>query len=362
MELDFVRGIAILLVIDMHTPHSPLLPIFLWLGYRDHLGVIGVDIFFVLSGFLVGGLLMKEWKVRRGIDSKRFLIRRGFKIWPLYYLFVFTVWFAGRRTLAQIWGNLLNIQNYAPGIQLTWSLAIEEHVYLLLTLCLAIAARRKASTRNLFYFILAVCLAEIPIRYLMMATGHEVFLPTHARVDSIGWGVLLAMIFHFAPDRFARMRDRTWIWWSCILVGMLVTRISLPRWWMVPPLHDAATLIAIGTLMVCYRPLAEGKKHGWLYRFVAWVGLYSYGIYLWHMPTIAPVGAWGKRHPAIPGAALCLLMRGIEIAAGYSATRLIELPMLRLRDRFFPKRVDSAVGPPALVETADPAGTVLTLA
>ena len=73
---------------DFHSPASPLRPLFLSLGFQDHIGWIGVDIFFVLSGFLVGGLLMKEWKTRGHIDVKRFLIRRGFKIWPQYYLYL----------------------------------------------------------------------------------------------------------------------------------------------------------------------------------------------------------------------------------------------------------------------------------
>lgn len=359
IELDFVRGIAILLVIDFHTPHSPLRVLLLALGYRDHIGVVGVDIFFVLSGFLVGGLLMKEWKVRRGIDAKRFLIRRGFKIWPLYYIFVFATWFSGRRTFAQIWGNFLNIQNYAPGIQLTWSLAIEEHVYLLLTLCLVVAARRKASTRHLFYFLLAVCAAEIPFRYLLTAYGHLIFLPTHARLDSIGDGVLLAMIYHFAPEQFNRMRSWRWLWWACIACGMLVLRINKAAWWMMPPQHDAGTLIAIGTLMLCYRPLAAGKDHRWLYRCVAWIGVYSYGIYLWHMPVIAPTESLLTNRLHVPAAFMFFVTRALEIIAGVTATRLVELPMLHLRDRLFPKRVDSAVGTPALAEVSNPAAAHL---
>lgn len=70
IELDFIRGIAILMVVDFHTSGSPFRPLCIWLGYQNHIGVLGVDIFFVLSGFLVGGLLMKEWKVRRGIDGE----------------------------------------------------------------------------------------------------------------------------------------------------------------------------------------------------------------------------------------------------------------------------------------------------
>src|ERR1700722_13574336 len=114
MELDFLRGIAILMVMDFHAPISILLAPFRWLGFRNF-GWAGVDVFFVLSGFLVGGLLIKEWKQSSRIDSRRFLIRRGFKIWPQYYVFLLAMLLTGHRGLRDLWGNLLNIQNYVGG-------------------------------------------------------------------------------------------------------------------------------------------------------------------------------------------------------------------------------------------------------
>jgi peptidoglycan/LPS O-acetylase OafA/YrhL len=350
IELDFVRGIAILMVIDFHTHGSPFRPLFLRLGYQDHIGVLGVDIFFVLSGFLVGGLLMKEWKVRRGIDGKRFLIRRGFKIWPQYYLYLAVMLLSGHRTLSFLWGNLLNIQNYVGGVAHTWSLAIEEHCYLLLTLCMVIAARRKATIRGLFWFLFAVCALEIPFRYWLVTHGHLVFEPTHARLDSIGDGVLLAMIFHFAPERFHRLRSLTWLWLLCLLIGLFVYRGAYSTRFILAQQHDAATLIAISTLLLLYRPLRPGRTHNWIYRAVAWIGVYSYGIYLWHPSVISPLEAFFASHSAVPVWVSATLVRLAEIAIGVVTTRLCEIPALRLRDRLFPRRVDTPVGPPALEE------------
>lgn len=108
IELDFIRGIAILLVMDFHDGSfglsSYLLRLFHSVGYP---GWIGVDVFFVLSGFLVGGLLVKEWKVKGRINSGSFLVRRGFKIWPQYYFYLFVVLASGHRRLHELWGNLL---------------------------------------------------------------------------------------------------------------------------------------------------------------------------------------------------------------------------------------------------------------
>lgn len=354
IELDFIRGIAILMVVDFHTSGSPFRPMFRWLGYEDHIGVLGVDIFFVLSGFLVGGLLMKEWKVRRGIDGKRFLIRRGFKIWPQYYFYLGVMLLTGHRTVSFLWGNLLNIQNYVGGVAHTWSLAIEEHCYLLLTLCMVIAARRKASVRGLFWFLFAICALEIPFRYWLVTHGHLVFLPTHARLDSIGDGVLLAMLFHFAPEKFDRLRSLTWLWLFCLVAGLYVYRGHLGDRYMLAQMHDAGTLIAISTLMLLYRPLQEGRTHNWVYRFVAWIGVYSYGIYLWHPSVIEPAEAFFAHHPILPFWMSTIVVRIAEIGIGVLATRFCEIPALHLRDRLFPRRVDTPVGPPAVDEIENP--------
>ena len=355
IELDFIRGIAILMVVDFHTAGSPFRPLCLWLGYEDHIGVLGVDIFFVLSGFLVGGLLMKEWKVRRGIDGKRFLIRRGFKIWPQYYFYLGVMILSGHRTVRELWGNLLNIQNYVGGVAHTWSLAIEEHCYLLLTLCMVVAARRKATVRGLFWFLFAVCALEIPFRYWLVTHGHLVFLPTHARLDSIGDGVLLAMLFHFAPQRFDRLRSLPWLWLLCLLAGLAVYRGHYGSRFILAQQHDAATLIAISTLLLLYRPLSAGRTHNRLYRVIAWIGVYSYGIYLWHPSVVEPTETFFARHSIVPFWVSALLVRAAEIGIGVLTTRLCESPALRLRDRLFPRRVDTPVGLPALEEAPDAA-------
>lgn len=84
---------------------------------------------------------------------------------------------------------------------------------------------------------------------------------------------------------------------------------------------------------------------------IAWVGLYSYGIYLWHVSADAPVANVARRFPVW----LVPAWRGVApivagILMGVVTTKLIEFPALRLRDKWFPRRVDSAVGTPAELE------------
>ncbi len=353
IELDFVRGIAILMVLDYHSPGRPLFYPFRLLGF-PHFGWVGVDVFFVLSGFLVGGLLVKEWKVQGRIDSKRFLIRRGFKIWPQYYVFLILTVVMGHRTLHSLWGNLLNIQNYVGGIPHTWTLAVEEHAYLLLVLCLAVAARRRTRMLNLLIFFAAVTIFVVVLRMILAIKGYNVFNPTHTRVDGILYGVMLAILYHYKPEVFRRMQAWRWLWVGVLAVTLIFLRVADPsKPWMASLSWDYANAMGVALLMLLYRH-REGRSRPAAYRFVAWIGLYSYGIYLWHVSVIWPVKAEAQRlHGWISVAWVALAPMILGIPLGIFFTKLVEFPALKLRDRLFPRRVDSAVGTPAeLEETA----------
>lgn len=350
IELDFVRGLAILMVIDFHSPMGVLFYPFKLMGFR-HFGWAGVDVFFVLSGFLVGGLLVKEWKVRGRIDSKRFLIRRGFKIWPQYYLFILFMLTTGHRTLKQLWGNLLNIQNYVGGVAHTWSLGVEEHAYLLLVLCLAIAARRATRMRNLALFLVAVTGSVIILRMVLVVNGFDVFSATHTRIDGILEGVLLAILYHYAPETFRRLQQRQWVWLVILALVLIVFRVYSPTRLAASFRIDCANMMGIALLMLLYRHREGGRQRPAAYRFVAWLGLYSYGIYLWHVSVIAPLIRVAPHLPHWLGLVwLAVAPTLLGALLGIVFTKLVEFPALKLRDKLFPRRVDSAVGTPAEIE------------
>ncbi|MEO8736455.1 MAG: acyltransferase [Edaphobacter sp.] len=290
IELDFVRGLAILMVIDFHSPMGVLFYPFKLMGFQ-HFGWAGVDVFFVLSGFLVGGLLVKEWKVHGRIDSKRFLIRRGFKIWPQYYLFIFLMLASGHRTLRQLWGNLLNIQNYVGGVAHTWSLGVEEHAYLLLVLCLAIAARRATRMRNLFLFLAATTGGVILLRMVLAVNGFDIFSATHTRIDGILEGVLLAILYHYAPQTFRRLQSHRWLWLIILLGALVFFRVN-PR----SPLadsfsYDCANAMGIALLMLLYHH-REGRQRPALYRFVRGSGFTRMASICGTSPSLAPSSGW----------------------------------------------------------------------
>lgn len=341
-----MRGIAILMVIDFHSSQRILFYPFALLGFQ-HFGWAGVDVFFILSGFLVGGLLVKEWMLYGRIDSKRFLIRRGFKIWPQYYIFILLMFVTGHRTFKELWGNLLNIQNYVGGVAHTWSLGVEEHAYLLLVICLAIAARRATRMRNLFIFLAGVTGTVIVLRMVLALNGFDIFAQTHTRIDGILEGVLLAILYHYTPETFRRWQNRRWIWFLILAIVLAFFRLNVQTPWAVSLSYDCANAMGVALLMLLYRHREGYRRHA-LYRAIAWIGLYSYGIYLWHVAVIAPSIRVASHLPHRIGLVwLALAPTLLGALVGIFFTKIIEFPALKLRDRLFPRKIDSAVGKPA---------------
>ena len=352
IELDFLRGVAILMVLDFHAPLH-------WLSYPLHLlgfanfGWAGVEVFFVLSGFLVGGLLFKEWRVRGRIDSRRFLIRRGFKIWPQYYVFLGLMLLTRHRTLHELWGNLLNVQNYVGGIPHTWSLAVEEHAYLLLVVCLVLAAQWRVRVRTLGVGLVAVCVLVVIARPVLIEHGFEVVNRTHTRIEGILYGVLLAILYHYAPETFQRWQERRWLWMAALAGAVVFFRFQTASPWSTSVGWDMADLLGVALLMLLYNPGKQERRSA-AYRVIAWIGVYSYGIYLWHVAVIAPSLAVASRLPHWMGPLWVAVMPiAAGIGLGAAVTKLVELPALKVRDRLFPRRIDSPVGPPAEAEEAE---------
>jgi peptidoglycan/LPS O-acetylase OafA/YrhL len=152
LGLDLLRLVAVVLVMGAHFRKLPdearwfLTP---W----SRGGWIGVDLFFVLSGFLVSGLLFREHARTGRIDVRRFLFRRAWKIYPAFWLMIGLTLFvqvfikplpAGPPTLQATLAEFMFVQNYVPGLWgHTWSLAVEEHFYILLAVLFGLLAKRK---------------------------------------------------------------------------------------------------------------------------------------------------------------------------------------------------------------------------
>ncbi|WP_395334612.1 acyltransferase [Novosphingobium sp. BL-8H] len=134
VELDFLRGIAILLACGWHFNQTltGIAPLDWLLTPGRKIGWAGVDLFFVLSGFLIGGLLFSEYENEGGFRPGRFLIRRAFKIWPVLYSFILLQLLIRQHPWQSYFFQcLFHVQNYFPTpLSQLWSLAVEEQFYL----------------------------------------------------------------------------------------------------------------------------------------------------------------------------------------------------------------------------------------
>ncbi|MGA7158505.1 MAG: acyltransferase [Acidobacteriaceae bacterium] len=343
IELDFIRGIAILMVLIFHyRPHDLLIasPV---LNHIEGFGWTGVDVFFVLSGFLVGGLLMKEWQRTGSVDSARFLKRRAFKIWPGYYFFLLVAAIIHVRPLKSFfWQNLFNIQNYIPSsLAHTWSLAVEEQFYLSLAALLALWTARHWRPATLLSTCIALSLAVEALRAALASTGHQVYFYTHTRLDGLLLGVALAAVHTFWPEWFQRLQQQRLLLLAIVLIGLWRLYVDVdaypePDALSSPFLITFVDYAAAALLLLLYR---RRPTHNRAYRVVAQIGIYSYGIYLWHVSVERPVN-WAVAHVphSLAAATSTLLPYVLAIPLGILATKAIEFPFLRLRQRLVPSR------------------------
>ena len=166
-----------------------------WIEYPlKNFGREGVNLFFTLSGFLVGGLLLKQYSEAGRIDARRFIIRRIFKIWPAYYVLILFHVFAGRHpTDTFLVQNLTHLQNYlGTSISQTWSLAVEEHFYLFLPALLLLFVRFKVGANAIIATLLGLCGIVLLARCAVVSNGDldAAFFQTQYRIDSLLFGVI----------------------------------------------------------------------------------------------------------------------------------------------------------------------------
>jgi peptidoglycan/LPS O-acetylase OafA/YrhL len=385
--LDFLRGVAILLVLGAHAtgaiPFSKSGVFRPVAAFCNNCGWTGVDLFFVLSGFLVGGLLLAEIRRFGRFDARRFIVRRGLKIWPSYYVFIGYSMFANVRahhsvadTLRAFLPNLLHIQSYVPtpsGLDHTWSLAVEEHFYLLLPLLLWYLTRAPENglLKRLPWVFGGIAVACLAMRtYAVFHCPYPqsdsidrfwcCYTPTHLRIDGLMFGVVLAYLYHIRPETLRPVRESAAVRWGLVAVGflllspaMLINRLapaSGPHLitWMI-------TLVYLGygcLLLACvHSNTPDGRPsqlfRGWVGRAIAFVGFYSYTIYLWHLRAGQDVVLHMVRTGRLPqpttpvGWLLVMALFFVgAVGAGIVLSRVVEIPTLAFRDRFFP-RADS---------------------
>ncbi len=373
--LDVLRLLAVLLVILDHLRPAPpdgwALPARRLLEALQRGGWVGVDLFFVLSGFLASGLLFAEYKASGRLSVGRFLLRRGAKIYPPFWALLaisLILFHAGHQRYAHssLLAEVFFVQSYVPGLWLhTWSLAVEEHFYLLLVLLLSVVLRLNrdspAPFRRVPFIALGVAAFVLALRFLHWHERpayslYAYHFATHLRIDSLFLGVAISYFHHFHTSEFVSALRR---WRYALIAGGLAL--------LVPPFlvpHQSPIIFTVGfTAFACGSGmlmvgvlLCDLPRSRWM-GVPATLGAHSYSIYLWNLP----VRYWGT--PLIERALGPSAGFGIRAAiyviatlsVGVAMAKLIEIPALRSRDRWIPSRSGAtlAASPPSVVKLLD---------
>jgi peptidoglycan/LPS O-acetylase OafA/YrhL len=315
-ELDGIRAVAVLLVMACHFDR----------GQLTEGGVIGVTMFFTLSGFLITSILVAEREERGGLDLRRFYRGRALRLLPalavlLVVLCLLTT--AGLPTrigpglalsvvgYASNWflvGTATHGQVHWSALSHTWSLAIEEQFYLVWPL-VCLAALRRSRRR-----LLIVCGAASGASLVWaLASGRSLLCTDVSAYGLLAGGVLAVW-----------MRDRPWSsprgWWAAVALFPLAAGSLLDREQLGFVITPVLTLVAIWVVVQTnVRWLAAPP--------LVWVGRRSYGLYLWHVPV-----AWLVADVRVLPYAMATAA-GVAVSFGLCAISwaFVEVPFLRLK-------------------------------
>lgn len=358
--LDGIRALAVLSVLLFHMD-----------SLRG--GYLGVDVFFVLSGFLITGQLLAEWDRTGGVSLARFYLRRAFRLMPAFWLLALVgvtvvvllgIGTAGERSefLDSLAASMLYLNNYfqvvrqntgAGWLGHTWSLSVEEQFYLLWPLVLVALCRRPRFARRLPWVLLGGVAAVMLWRDVLTAfgaSGTRTYFGLDTRADALLVGCALAAWLRAARGGAAGEDVGNLVWRRRLdrvtgvlpvlgpvaLVLLALAAMKAPNGWGPEPTslsHGGYTLIALlaGAVVLA---VEQGAATSWLFRALAvrplaWLGKISYGFYLWHFPVVAH---WGDgltgsigRWPAI------VVIAAISVALAAASYYLVERPIQRRR-------------------------------
>ncbi|MES2152027.1 MAG: acyltransferase [Pseudomonadota bacterium] len=355
--LDTLRALAIVLVV-LH--HYVLFvsgeDTFGWLG---EIGWVGVDLFFALSGYLIGNQIFNAMGGEGGFRVGRFYGRRLLRTLPNFYvvLAIYALWppFRGGQTLPPLWKFLsftMNL-NLNPGTAFShaWSLCIEEQFYLLLpALALLIAALRHSLRWTWAAVLLAFAAGMLVRGYVWDEFVDDnlqgrtfyykyIYYSSFCRFDELVAGVALALLKNYHAPLWQRITGLgNWTLAAGVALTALAFRLFLSDHLGFGMTVFGYPLLALGFALLIVAALSEASL---LYRLrvpgAASLALWSYAIYLVHKP-VCLLAMWPLREmgygPESPLAIVALL--ALALACGWLLYRVVETPCMALRERLLP--------------------------
>ncbi|MTE23271.1 acyltransferase [Microbacterium sp. ZXX196] len=339
-SLDGIRCVAVLIVFVGHGLTVPGL----WPGH------LGVTIFFFLSGYLITTLLRREVDRSGRIALGKFYLRRALRILPPAYITIALAVIIGAIGILPStqngWGiaaEFLNVTNYymiwvnsteglPPETSMLWSLAVEEHFYLIFPAVLILLLRRRLNYRQIGYILVGACVLAVGWRVFLAAgdpTFYRMYIASDTRFDGLLAGAAMALLWNPAlgdrapfnvPDRVIRF------WLSPVAVVTIIAASLLPN---VIRLTIADSIIYVALvplfwLVIVHPEGAVGRVLN--HRVVAHIGVLSFSIYLLHRLVIALVELFLDVAPVVDGISLLVTLATAQLM--YVA---IEKPLGRVR-------------------------------
>lgn len=341
-SLDGLRAISIALVFLGHLAGTRHFFSSAAMAHLGDLGNLGVRTFFVISGFLITGLLIRE-RARNGrVSLKAFYMRRVLRIFPAFYVFI------GVTALLTLFGFVANdrrdflhaltyTMNYEASsdhfsLRHLWSLSVEEQFYFVWPLTLAILGAARGS------MVLAAVLAFVPVLRIGMyhlVPGYEAYVMTafESVCDALAAGALLAIVL-------PRIKDRTWFrriiaspalpaLFAVVFIANLQVDHPHLFWFVAIPLMNVSIALIVARY-VEYPDLPFGRVLN--ARALAAIGTISYSLYLWQELFLVQ---WRTPNSILQQFPLNVVA---AFACGIASYKLVEQPFLRLKSRFEPSR------------------------
>jgi peptidoglycan/LPS O-acetylase OafA/YrhL len=336
--LDFCRTLAILLVLGGHSMDFGLRG--LWAKFFNW-GWTGVDLFFVLSGFLIAKQLWSELAATGSVQVGRFLLKRGLRIWPLYYAAIVVVWaldLAMHRSPRPLLVDLFCVSDYfhhqVPG---GWSLSIEEQFYLILPVLLLLL--RKLPPKALLAIPIGwLLLLPIFRHYTMLGVplsgGDEAVAHTfHTHTDGLALGIIIAWLSVFCKEWWRSGRGKYWIPALAFFLGLVEHKLHT-----VTLSFTALGVFYAGFVIIGLRAALPNRLTNW--RIFHVLSRLSYGSYLNNLILLHLIDPYTHRYVSAHSANalfFALWFIGFVLLSNtvaFVTYTFIELPFLELREHW----------------------------
>lgn len=345
-SLDGLRAASILFVMVGHLVSERLAP-----------GGFGVQVFFVISGFLIARLMLAENKATGSVSLPRFFLRRFLRLYPVTLVYALIIvgvflWAGMPFRWGELWSVLLYFSNYyylwfdavhtgelGLPFGIFWSLAVEEHFYLLFPPLFVLLAGRAD---RLFWVMAVVCIAVLALRIVAahldpwLVESRALYYRTEFRIDAIAWGVLLAAICDTVMgQRLIRSLGHPLAFAAALLL------LALTFLYRDPVFRETWRYSLQGlSLLVLFAGLLFDRRYAliqWALNLpiAVWIGRLSYSLYVWHLCTPA-LSRWLL--PESGWAAQTALQMPMSFAFAAASFYLLEQPIARWRRRLHTDR------------------------